>query len=247
MANFIKRIFSIKALAPLVFFSSTLSVPAIAGITTPTKYLVTFYRVGLLNTSDGAYFDLFDNPGGVQIDISKTGSATALVSNAPAPPLGKTYDSVYAIVKNVYVVNGSSAGCYTRASAVNADPSPNPWVTSNVGESGDLVITHNHYYPTGYGPNLTDVDGTVTGAASVSTMYNFLVNSSNPLALQNGIPVGTASNDVELFIGTLSNPINPSSFPKKIFSLGFNVTNKLTLDCGTSSFASPVSYSMTLE
>jgi len=246
MKNFIKRIFNIKAITPFVVLSSALSFPAFAGVTTPTKYLVTFYRVGLLNTSDGTYFDLFNNPGGIQIDISKTGSATALVSNAPAPPLGKTYDSVYGIVKNVYVINGSSAGCYTRASAVNSDPSPDPWVTPNVAESGDLVMTHNHYFP-GFGPNLTDVDGTVTGSASVSTMYSFLVNSSNPLALQNGIPVGTLNNDVELFIGRLSNPINPSSFPKKIFSLGFNVTNKLTLDCITNSFASPVSYSMTLE
>ena len=246
MKTFFKRIFSIKAFVPFVFISSALSVPALAGVTTPTKYLVTFYRVGLLNTSDGTYFDLFNNPGGVQIDISKTGSATALVSNAPAPPLGKKYDSVYGIVKNVYVINGSSAGCYTRASAVNSDPSPNPWVTLNVAQSGDLIITHNHYFP-GFGPNLTDVDGTVTGTASVSTMYSFLVNSSNPLALQNGIPIGTANNDVELFIGILSNPIDPSSFSKKTFSLGFNVTNKLTLDCVNNSFATPVSYSMTLE
>lgn len=245
MKNFIKRIFNIKAITPFVVLCSALSFPAFAGVTTPTKYLVTFYRVGFLNTSDGTYFDLFNNPGGIQIDISKTGAATALVSNAPAPPLGKTYDSIYGIVKNVYVINGSSAGCYTRASAVNSDTTT-PWVTSNVAQSGDLVMTHNHYFP-GFGPLLTDVDGTVTGAASAITMYSFLVNSSNPLALQNGIPVGTSNNDVELYIGRLSNPINPSSFPQKIFSLGFNVTNKLTLNCNGDSFASPVSYSMTLE
>lgn len=249
MANFIKRIFNIKALAPLVFFSSTLSVPAMAdGVTTPTKFLVTFYRIGFLNTSDGIYFDLFNNPGGVQIDISKTGSTTALVSNAPAPPLGKTYNVFYAITKNIYTLNGSSQGCYTKAISVNADANTS-WITTNIGDAGDLVLTNNLYSPNNYGPNPTSIDGTVTGATTVTSMYQLLVKRANPFVFQNGNLAGTSNADVELYYGILSNSINPSSYPNKTFSLGFNVTNTMTLVCtgNPPSMSTQVKYSMTLN
>jgi hypothetical protein len=249
MKNFIKRIFSIKALAPLVFFSCALPVPALAGVTTPTKFLVTFYRIGFLNTSDGNYFDLFNNPEGVQVDISNTGSATALVSNAPAPPLGKTYNVFYAMTKNIYTQSGASQGCYTKALSVNNDNRNISWLTTNVAESGDLVHTNNAYSTNNYGPLSTTIDGTVTGATSVTSMYQVLVNRANPFVIQNGNIVGNSNADVELFFGQLSNPIDPSSYPRKTFSLGFNLTNALTLECGSNStvMLTQIKYSLTLD
>ena len=190
--------------------------------TRPDSLKVTFYEVGLTDSSFTKVFSVLDNPSGVEADISDANSVNNLATGIK--PTAGTYTHFYAVISNTYKVKGSSNGCYTKSTSVdmadavfNASTSTDngsiwcnnctfdAWsaATSNIAEFGEAILTEQAFGvdsngerngTDGFGPATPSTDISV-GGVEVKSMNIYLTNSSAPYTY---VASGTSLNSMPL-------------------------------------------------
>jgi hypothetical protein len=190
--------------------------------TRPDSLKVTFYEVGLTDSSFSKVFSVLNNPSGVEANIADANSVNNLVTGIK--PTAGTYTHFYAVISNTYKVKGSSNGCYTKSTTVNmadgvfdastsTDNGSNwcsncafdAWsaATSNIAEFGEAILTEQAFGVDsngerddtfGFGPGTPSTDISV-GGIEVKSMNIYLTNSSNPYKF---VASGTPLNSMPL-------------------------------------------------
>ena len=187
--------------------------------TRPDSLKVTFYEVGLTDSSFSKVFSVLDNPSGVEADISDENSVNNLVTGIK--PTTGTYTHFYAVISNTYKVKGSSNGCYTKSTSVNMSDavfnaststedgsnwctncSFDAWsaATSNIEEFGEAILTEQAFGvdgngerdgTDGFGPATPSTDISI-GGVEVNSMNIYLTNSSAPYTyVASGTPLNS--------------------------------------------------------
>lgn len=168
-------------------FLSLLAVTAASALTPvyadgtfrPTNFKVTFYEVGVQNSSSGSRSPIFQNTSGEELDIANAG--TQLFSRLTKPANG-TYDQIYVLVNNSVKINGADGtGCFTRGGATSAVTSGEYAVTTNnAALRGEATTTETGFGGVGEnGPVTPRLIGSING--SVRTVTLGLVSSTNPV------------------------------------------------------------------
>jgi hypothetical protein len=203
------------------------------GIFRPTSFKVTFYEIGLRNSSTGARNPIFQSNDGRQVNLSNP--ATINLANGGRPQSG-SWDQAYALFSNTIGLAGTDgAGCYIRGGASDTD-SDGSWeiVTNNAALSGEATTTETSFGFGFLGPGTPAVASSVNGTA-VNNLRSYLVSSTNP------IPGGGGAIDRFLFIGTLASPVTITDSNSGTINYTVNTSRALETSGGCAS----VSYSNT--
>ena len=223
--------FLLKRVLPLITFSYLINLsPLLSSHSgphfTPTKYLVKFYQMGLINPQTLQAFEILNSSTGVEVDLSKKGNVSTLARGVK--PLPGTYTHIYGLVSNTYVVAGSNGTCYTKAGSYNKSSvlGMTGWaaVTTNKSESGEAVITEQSFLNgnANFGPVTPNTLINVQGNP-VTSMALYLTNSSNPYVISN-------NPNRSLYLGELPSPITVNNTSKGEIIITFDSTNGGSFD-----------------
>jgi len=177
---------------------------------TPTKFEVTYYEIGLTNSSDTTNrFKIFS--GEQVVDIAN--SRQTIMSQGVAPARG-TWDTVYVITSNTVKVAGNNGSCYVKAGNSTSSTSHTGVTTTNSASAGDANITWSSFL--GSSSSNPNIKTTINGSVTNLTIYT--TNSSNPVS-----PT-TVSADRFLFIGT-GISVNTTGSPTGTITMGHQIAN----------------------
>jgi len=173
------------------------------GIFRPSTFKITFYEIGIRNSSTGALLPVFKESNGIEYDLSSPNVTFNPPSNFSLVP--GSYDQLYVLTSNVLKISGNDGTCFITGGASQTQ-NDGDWAVVQTGNAGagEATITENGFNSGGVydlGPVTPAVSAAVNGTAT-STLAQYLVSSSNP------VPGGGGTVNRFLFIGGLANSIN---------------------------------------
>jgi len=208
-----------------IISSIAFSLPLMAEVSfRPTKFALTFYQIGFENSTTGERWPIFNDSNGKVVDFNNQNEINDLVSNVKAKE--GTWDTIYSLVSNSQVVNGSKDGCYMKSGTFTPNGSYDyDATTTNIALAGEATIVETSLGDSSpRGPVETDVTLSVNGEA-VQSFKIALVNSSNPVV------GGGGSVNRRLFYGTLSTPIDTKSKQEGTIWMSIDPTNVFLDSC----------------
>ena len=220
-----------SSMLSLALFSLGASKAVADGIFRPDTFKVTFYEIGLRDSSSGTLNPILDESSGVEVDLSNAGQSLSLASGKT--PASGQWDQLYVLIKNSFKVSGGDGtGCYIQdgASAIHSNGTT-AIVTSNSSQSGEGTSIHNDYgTPGDYGPYSPSITSSVNGSA-VSNLKEYLVSSTNPS------PNGGGTINRYLYIGDITPvTISSSSGGSVIYTIDTSQAAEISGSCGGFSF-----------
>ena len=221
--------FAVLAAAADVFFLDD----AFAQFFSPTQFKVTFYKMGLENSSTGERWAVFDNSNGQEVDFSQPGSISSLATGVVA--VSGTWDRIFAITSNSQTVSGSttSNSCFVKAGSYTKSQFGGggyPATTADSGLAGVATIIEDTFSATAGVIDVSPVDTLVSSEFNgdqVSDLKVALVSSSNPVV------GGGGTINRRLFFGTLPQPINTNTKKDGTIWITVDPTNRFEDSCST--------------
>ena len=219
--------FAVLAAAADVFFLDD----AFAQFFSPTQFKVTFYKMGLENSSTGERWAIFDNSNGQEVDFSQPNSISSLATGVVA--VSGTWDRIFAITSNSQTVSGSttSNSCFVKAgSYTKSQFGEYRAATAISGLAGVATIIEDTFSATAGVIDVSPVDTLVSSEFNgdqVSDLKVALVSSSNPVV------GGGGTINRRLFFGTLPQPINTSTKKDGTIWITVDPTNRFEDSCST--------------
>ena len=211
------------------------------GIFRPSKFKVTFYQIGLRQSSTGVLNPILDSGTGVEVDLSNPGDSLSLASGKE-PRDGK-WDQIYALVSNRIKVAGTDGnGCFIRSGAAAAFTNgTSAIVTANAAQSGEATtISEDYGTPGDFGPYTPSITSSVNGT-STSDLKEYLVSSTNPT------PNGGGSINRFLYIGSISPvTINSGSRGSVIYTIDTSQAGQISGNCGGYSYGN-LQFNMSIQ
>jgi len=188
---------------------------AVDGNFTPTKWEVTFYEIGLTNTSDTSRrFQIFS--GEQTIDLASNNWNE--LSSGVTPSAG-IWNAIYVITSNTIKVAGNNGSCYVKSGNQTSSTGGFTGVTTtNSASAGDANITWSSFL--GSSSTNPNISTTINGSATSVIIYS--TNSSAPVT-----PTIVAANRF-LFIGTGGISVNTTGSPKGTVRMNFGLGNSMT-------------------
>jgi len=182
---------------------------------TPTKFEVTFYEIGLTNSSDATNrFKIFS--GEQVVDIAN--NRQTIMSQGVAPVRG-TWNAIYVITSNTVRVAGNNGSCYVKAGNATSSTNHTGVTTTNSASAGDANITWSSFLGrSSSNPNIrTTINGSVTNLTIYTTNSSDLVTPT------------TVSANRFLFVGT-GISVNTTGSPNGTITMDYRLTNALSFE-----------------
>jgi hypothetical protein len=200
--------------------------PSMAAPFRPSVFKVTFYEIGLRDSTTGERNPVFQNPSGTQVDLS---NATTLNLISGSRPQSGTWDQLYVLIGNSLTLAGTDGnGCFIQAGATDTDTDGTfEIVTNNPALSGQGTTTESSFGGS-FGPNTPAVATSVNGTA-VTSLRQYLVSSTNP------VPGGGGTINRFLFIGNLGAAVTTTDSNTGTISYSVDASQALDIAAGCAS------------
>jgi hypothetical protein len=195
---------------------------------TPDLFEVTFYEIGLTNSSNRALrFKIFS--GNATVDLMSTN--TSILSSGVVPTPG-TWNEIYVITSNTIRVAGNDGTCYVRTG--NASSSENDFTgvsTNNSALAGPANLTWTDFSGSS-GPENPSVSTSLNGTRATSVVI-YTTNSGDPAA-----PTVNNANRF-LFAGSGGISVTTNEGSKGFVQMNFGLSNSMYFanSCGNLSYS----------
>jgi hypothetical protein len=220
--------------AAFLFLSS--GARAVDGNFTPNKFEVTFYEIGLTNTSNTSNrFKIFS---GEQV-VDLASNNTNILSSGAIPSQGN-WNAIYAIISNTVRVGGNNGSCYVRSGTASTNLNYfNGVTTSNSANAGNASVTWSSFAGnSSTNPNIsTSLNGTQASSVSLYT-----TNSASPET-----PTLVSTNRF-LFLGSGGISVTTTSNSRGTVQMNFGLRNAMTFanSCTELSYSN-MSYGLSVQ